>query len=760
MSAANDQQRGQYTQASSALQWHELGFPREMKSEALLSFVRTLSTRPRSGPFTPCRSLICEVLATGQPTGLRWTLGIDRSEVAAVLGHLRASLPSLHLTRLSGRALPKLQSGMEVRLNPPFRPVRSDDPAGVSRGLLTAMQAVSGKEVLLLSWTIGGWLPRSANPPSSPDASIGLGSADPARAQREATAMRKAKQTEPLFGVSGRIAVNAATAGRRQQLAQGVFGALQLARQPGAGLVRRRISPRRTVRRLHTLQRPLVSWPCQLNAAELTALLGWPLGNPYLVGVSYQGGRQLPARRAALQVGDVRAGAPPRVLGEALYPSQHGQRLRLEPSDALQHLHLIGPTGSGKSALLSGLIAADIAAGRSVVVIEPKLDLIADVLTRIPRSRLDEVVLIDPTDTHFAVGLDLLGARSADPELAAEQLLHLMRELNRDSWGPRTAQLLHAGLTTLAQAGGQSLAELPLLLTDSAYRRGVLASVQDPLGVAGVWAWFDALSTAEQATVVAPSLNKIGALLGRRRIRSIVGQVAPRFDFAQVFAPDQRRIVLINLAKGVIGSEAARLLGSLCLMSVWQAALGRSAQPAAKRHPVMIFIDEFQDYVSGATADFGELLAQARGLGVGLSLAHQGLYQLDVKTKEAALTNARNRVVFGSSGAEARALATALGSGLAAADLQALQRFEAYAAILVAGNPASPASIRTLAPAPPASKMVSPSAVRTRSRQNWAKPITEIERELLAHRGHQPAAGSANPTPPPETLGVRSRRRS
>lgn len=199
MSAANDQQRGQYTQASSALQWHELGFPREMKSEALLSFVRTLSTRPRSGPFTPCRSLICEVLATGQPTGLRWTLGIDRSEVAAVLGHLRASLPSLHLTRLSGRALPKLQSGMEVRLNPPFRPVRSDDPAGVSRGLLTAMQAVSGKEVLLLSWTIGGWLPRSANPPSSPDASIGLGSADPARAQREATAMRKAKQTEPLW---------------------------------------------------------------------------------------------------------------------------------------------------------------------------------------------------------------------------------------------------------------------------------------------------------------------------------------------------------------------------------------------------------------------------------------------------------------------------------------------------------------------------------------------------------------------------------
>ena len=113
--------------------------------------------------------------------------------------------------------------------------------------------------------------------------------------------------------------------------------------------------------------------------------------------------------------------------------------------------------------LLARLIEHDLAAGRAVVVIEPKADLIQAVIDRLPLQRLDDVVLLDPSDTQYAVGLNVLAG--ADPELAADHLLHVIRELNRDSWGPRTAQLLHAGLLTLARAGDATLAELPLLLT-------------------------------------------------------------------------------------------------------------------------------------------------------------------------------------------------------------------------------------------------------------------------------------------------------
>ena len=70
--------------------------------------------------------------------------------------------------------------------------------------------------------------------------------------------------------------------------------------------------------------------------------------------------------------------------------------------DSLQHLHVLGPTGTGKSTLLLNLIVQDIAAGRGVVVIDPKGDLVEEVLRRVPEERADDVVVLDPADETAA----------------------------------------------------------------------------------------------------------------------------------------------------------------------------------------------------------------------------------------------------------------------------------------------------------------------------------------------------------------------
>lgn len=711
------------------LLFFELHFPRDLTHEGALPFVRTLAARQRRGLLATGDPIVFEAHAQGG--SLRWFLGITRRESGSLLAQLRTSLPGVRARERTTRPVVALSRGVEVRLNTTRRPLRFDEAETSAAALLTALHRVKPGEVLLLQWIIGPWLPRPVVKrigPMKPGLGIERLVLALSMDTEDASTYRK-KLAEPLLGATLRIAVRAGSGPRQRQLLQRVLGAFQLARQPGVGLVTRRLPSRFVLRRLRSLKRPLIAWPVPINAAELAALLGWPLGNPSLPGVEYAGHRQLPPTTGTtLALNADRAGK--RVLGRATYPGQEGW-LHLPPAAALHHLHIIGPTGTGKSTLLGGLIEADIAAGRGVVVIEPKGDLIAHVLDRLPSERLNDVVLLDPADTSLPVGLNVLACRPEEAELAVDQIVHVLRELYRDSWGPRTQDILVAGLLTLARVGGQSLCELPVLLTNASYRHRVLRKVDDPLALSPFWDWFESLRDGERTEVIGPVLNKLRAFTYRRTIRAMLGQTKPRFEMKQVFT--QRKILLVNLAKGLIGPEASRLLGSLAFSALWQSALGRASIAPERRHFVPVYIDEFQDYLATPT-DFSEVLAQARGVGLGLTLAHQHLAQLTPPIKAAVLANARSRIVFQSGSGDAAALASALGCGLTAADLQALGPYEIYAALMRGASPAPPASAETLAPT---AAQGTAAQARSASRANYGRELADVEAELLARQAPQ-----------------------
>lgn len=718
-----------------ALTWCELAFPTGFGVEQAIAFTRLLAMRPLHGLFRQPDPVVCEVVGT--PEGLRWRLGMTGREAATLLPQLRTQLPGVHVDLVEARGLPPVSWAVELRLERGERPLRTDIPDAVTAALLTAVAGAQDDETVVMSWLVGPWL---ARPVVKPNMVVpGRFGLDTVLDADDAAALRT-KFAEPVLGVVGRIGVETPEPARRGELVDRVLGALDLAGHPGVAFTLRRVDGPATAERLTRIRGPLFDWSCPLNAAEFATVLGWPIGNPYLPGVAYRGHRQLPAP-GGNWLHEPAAAAPGRhrVLGRATYPGQGGV-VHLPATDARQHLHVIGPTGAGKSVLLSRLIEADIAAGRSVVVIEPKADLITAVCDRIPAGRTDEVVLLDPADREFAVGLDLLSG--ADPDLTADRFVSVLRELFRDAWGPRTAQVLHAGLLALARTGG-SLVDLPHLLTNPAYRHAVLERSPDPLGTGPFWAWFDGLSEPERTAVVGPSLNRLGTFTSRRAIRAAIGQADPRFAMSDVFTSP--RVLLVNLAKGLIGPEAARLLGALVFSQLWQTALARGAIPPGDRRTVMVYVDEFQDYTAGVAADFGDLLAQARGLGVGLTLAHQGLHQLDATTQADVLTNARSRVVFQAAGPDAGRLAEVLGGDLTAEDLAALGRYQAYAALMHDGATQPPASLATLPPEPGQGTTAD---VRQRSREQWATPIAEIDTAILARR--QPAEGGP--------LGVRRRR--
>lgn len=272
------------------------------------------------------------------------------------------------------------------------------------------------------------------------------------------------------------------------------------------------------------------------------------------------------------------------------------KRLSISPRDSLEHCHLIGPTGSGKSTAMLHLILADITAGRSVLVLDPKADLVNDLLMRIPEERVEDVVIIDPSDP-CPCGFNPLAFKDyGNPSLIADAILSVLKEIFSDCWGIYTQDVLTAALLTLIGVEDSTLLWLLPLLTDENFRHRITSKVKDRIALRPFWEQFEALRDTEKRQQISPVLNKLRQLTLRPGLRNILGQAKPKFSLTDLFY--KRKIVLIPLNRGLTGGESARLLGSLIVGLTWTLALSRAGIPAEKRHIVEIYIDELQDYLS------------------------------------------------------------------------------------------------------------------------------------------------------------------
>lgn len=691
------------------LRWYHLRWPREVAAEQVGQVFRLLAT-------TAGQPLVLE--AVGSHGVVEHRLAVPTSRARSVIDQLRAAIPGLAIEALRARPETAVTRAVELRLSTRRRPLRTDDLAHVSRAVLTALAGARRTECLTLQWVLGrplapmaipnrlegqaheSWLGALLlapfGPPPPLDASV-----------RQAL---RDKQAEPGWQAVGRIGVAAASGARERQLVLQLIGALRGAEAPSVGFRMRSIRAGQVA----AARRP---WYLllRLNTHELATVSAWPVGDT----------RDLPIRRLASRLMPPPAAVPRsgRVLGEAMYPGRE-RPLALSARDGLRHLQALGPSGTGKSTLLMNLIVQDIAAGRGLVVIEPKGDLIADVLARIPTHRLGDVVLLDPLDRERPVGLNPLASGGRPPELVADQLLGTFHALYAANWGPRTHDILGASLLTLARLPGMTLTALPLLLTDAGFRRRVVPQVSDPIGLEPFWRAYEAWSEPERLNAIAPVMNKLRPLLLRPDVRAIVGQARPRFALSDVLT--KRKILLVNLAVGEIGPETAALLGSFVIAMLWDAIRGRSGIAPERRHPVFVVLDEFQSYLHLPT-NLADALAQARGLGVGFVLAHQFLHQLNPEMRSAVLANVQSRVAFRLPAEDARVMAA--GSVLEPDDFQSLGAYESYTQLVADGAVQPWCSLRTL---PPSQPLCDPAVVRTASRLAYG-----LDRQAIEHELHQ-----------------------
>jgi hypothetical protein len=692
---------------------------------AWLAHIAASTHVPRFGFVTP-PPLALEVTATA--AGIFHTLLVPSGMQGAVLSALRAALPGVRLEAAPDylRARPRMTVAAEGRLSSLSRPLAHDRAERATAALLASLQPREAHEQVVLQWIfVGAVTPAPVSSRGTAATVLDLLRGEGPTADSEALRAARLKQQQgPLLQAVVRLGVTAPNRARTWQIFGWVWGTLRGLNAPGVRLVRRSLPSWLVVDRLAGLRLPVTAWPMILNTRELAGLLGLPLGEQVLPGLPRSTARQLPPSIALPTSGTV--------VAVSTYPGMTERPLALATADRLRHTWIIGPTGVGKSVLLCGQIVQDMEAGRDVVAIDPKGgDLIRDVLDRVPKERRDDVVVIEPGATDWPVGLNVLEMAQGEhaAELAVDHLVHLMSSLWHSSWGPRTSDVLRSALLTLTHTravdGSRfTLVELPELLLNPGFRRFVTSQPTVPAVVRPFWEGYEVMSDGERAQVIGPSLNKLRSFTTRTALRLMLGQ-SQGIRLDEVFT--KRRIILVSLPAGVIGAETAALAGSLIVSALWQATLARVTVPAARRHPVMIYLDEFQE-VLRLPVSLTDMLAQARGFGVGLVLSHQYLGQLGEAVRTAVLGTVRTQIAFQVEYDDAKTLARRF-APLTQADLSGLAAYEIAMRPCVNGATLGPVTGRTL---PLGSATTDGAALAQEARQRFGRARAEVEAALAS----------------------------
>ena len=688
------------------LVWRELVWARPYKIETVWETLSHLAA------LSPRGAVIWEVHS--QNGKVRYLLGATKRYIRNIEEAIKAH-GDIQFHEVGAEKRIAVTAARQLKISRPILSLKTDITQAVIRaGLAALTEDKSGTEIVIQVVLGRAYapspVPANLADPNATWLQILLGDVQKATAESRKTVKEKSEQH--TFQATIRIGITGENTSFRIRSIISAFKVLE-----AAGVrIREEDSKPSDLNTAH------VPWhfPLQLSVKELANFLLLPAGEEELPGTpGLHPKLTLPPnwyKNPTNQKND-RSFA---VSMEAINP----KRLSISPRDSLEHCHLIGPTGSGKSTAMLHLILSDINAGRSVLVLDPKTDLVNDVLMRIPEERIDDVVIIDSSDS-YPCGFNPLAFKDyGNPSLIADAVLSVLKEIFSDCWGIYTQDVLTAALLTLVGVEDATLLWLLPLLTNENFRRRITSKVKDRMALRPFWEQFEALRDTEKKQQISPVLNKLRQLTLRPGLRNVLGQAKPKFSLMDLFY--KRKVVLVPLNKGLTGGESARLLGSLIVGLTWTLALSRAGIPAEKRHIVEIYIDELQDYLSLPT-DLSDALAQARGLGVGLTLAHQYRDQLPTGIRSGIDANARNKIVFGLSSKDAKDMA-AMAPELTAEDFMTLPRYQIYTSFQSNGRNTGWIQGKTLSP-PPALRNAAD--LKANCQAIYGIPAEQIEEEYL-----------------------------
>ena len=383
-------------------------------------------------------------------------------------------------------------------------------------------------------------------------------------------------------------------------------------------------------------------------------------------------------------------------------------RFGIKEKDRSRHIYVIGQTGTGKSTLLEMLAMQDIRNGTGLIFMDPHGQSVEALLNYVTREHLDKIIYFAPHHQERPIGLNIMEDIGYDKRhLVVSSLMASFEKIwGAGTWSDRMAYILQNTLLALIEYPGTTLLDVGRMYTSKDFREKVVANLKDPQ-VRKYWVEEFANYTERYAQEATPSIqNKLGQFTSNPLMRNIIGQKDSAFNFREIM--DEGKILLVNLSKGQIGENNARMLGVLFTTKIYLAALSRSdmTKPELEAaNPCNFFVDEFQSF---ANSSFSDILSEARKYKLNLVMAHQYLGQLysddagggDV-IRDAVFGNVGTFVSFRVGPVDAEIISKQFAPDITEEDLVALPRYHIYLTLNIDGAGSVPFSARTFyEPAP------------------------------------------------------------
>jgi hypothetical protein len=421
------------------------------------------------------------------------------------------------------------------------------------------------------------------------------------------------------------------------------------------------------------------------------------------------------------------------ILGKNTFRGQE-KMIRMQAEDRRRHLYTIGQTGTGKSTFMKNLIEQDILNGEGVAVIDPHGELVDDILALIPKSRANDVIVFNPGDVSRPLGLNMLEIDPGQPQqksFVIDDFFKILKMIYKDlpeAFGPIFEKFFKNTLMLLLDDYDHeipTIAEISRVFADKEYRDDKLNRNTNP-EIIRFWRYEAEKMSGEWSL---PNMSgyitsKFAPFILNEYVRPIISQPKSAFNFRDVM--DNRKILLVNLSKGLIGDLNANLLGMVIVSKLLVAALSRvDIENQEDRADFYLYIDEFQNFTTDSIAT---ILSEARKYRLNLIMAHQFIKQLQENIRDAVFGNVGSMAVLRVGADDAEFLKNKFEPVFTPQDLMNIDNFNAYVNLLISNRTTRPFNVQFLRP-----KAGSPEiarAIKELSRLKYGRDRDEVEREF------------------------------